>query len=104
MKSLAIQRGWGEKKLIQLDSLISQFLIVPINTERQMKVYSEIDAYSKHKDKIRNYPAGYSSVTVGKNDLWIAATANVTNSKLVSADGDFDHLDGVFIDLVKFKI
>jgi len=43
-------------------------------------------------------------VTVGKNDLWIAATAQVTNSKLVTTDKDFDHLDGVFIDIINPKI
>ncbi|WP_409029040.1 type II toxin-antitoxin system VapC family toxin [Gracilimonas sediminicola] len=104
MKSLAIQRGWGSKKMQQLEKLLSYFLRVPIQTEKQIKVYAEMDAYSKHKDPVRNYPDGYSSITVGKNDLWIAATAHITNSKLVTTDGDFDHLDGVFIDLIKPKI
>lgn len=63
-----------------------------------------MDAYSKHKDSVRKYPKGYSSIKVGKNDLWIAATAQVTNSKLVTTDRDFDHLDGVFIDVIKPKI
>ena len=63
-----------------------------------------MDAYSKHKDPIRNYPEGYSSITVGKNDLWIAATAHITNSKLVTTDDDFDHLNGIFIDIIKPKI
>ena len=60
-----------------------------------------MDAYSKHKDPVRKYPKGYSSITVGKNDLWIAATAYVTNSKLVTTDNDFDHLNRVFIYLIK---
>lgn len=104
MKSLAIQFGCGEKKKHQLDRLLGYFLKVPVQTEKQIKVYAEIDAYSKHKDPIRNYPAGYSSKTVGKNDLWIAATAKVTNSTLVTTDNDFDHLDGVFIDIIKPNI
>lgn len=104
IKSLAIQFGWGEKKKEQLEKLLSYFLKVPIQTEKQIKIYAEIDAYSKHKDSERNYPEGYSSITVGKNDLWIATTAHITNSKLVTTDGDFDHLDGVFIDLIKPKI
>lgn len=103
MKSLAIQRGWGEKKKRQLERLLGQFLKVPVQTDRQIKIYAEIDAYSKHKDPVRNYPDGYTSVTVGKNDLWIAATAHITNSKLVTTDGDFDHLNGVFIDMIKLK-
>lgn len=104
MKSLAIQRGWGEKKMKQLEKLLGLFLKIPIQTDRQIKVYADIDAYSKHKDPERNYPDGYSSITVGKNDLWIAATAHVTNSTLVTTDGDFDHLNEVFIDIIKPKI
>lgn len=103
MKSLAIQRGWGAKKMQELEKLLSYFLKVPVQTEKQIKVYAEIDAYSKHKDPIRNYPKSFSSIKVGKNDLWIAATAHITNSKLVTTDGDFDHLDGVFLDLIKPK-
>ena len=41
---------------------------------------------------------------MGKNDIWIAATAQVTDSILVTADSDFDHLEGGFIDLVKITI
>jgi len=104
LKSLAIQFGWGEKKKQKLEKFLGYFLKVPIQTERQIKIYAEMDAYSKHKDPVRNYPDGYSSITVGKNDLWIAATAHITNSKLVTKDGDFDHLDGVFIDLIKPNI
>lgn len=104
MKSLAIQFGWGEKKKRQLEKLLGFFLKVPIQTEKQIKVYAEMDAYSKHKDPVRKYPKGYSSVTVGKNDLCIAATAQVTNSKLVTTDDDFDHLNGVFIDIIKPKL
>jgi len=104
MKSIALQRGWGEKKKKQLDKLLGYFLKVPVQTELQTKVYVEIDAYSKHKDPVKNYPFGYSSKTVGKNDLWIAATAHITNSKLVNTDSDFDHLDDVFVDLLKLKL
>ena len=104
MKSLAIQFDWGEKKKQQLEKLLGYFLKVPIQTEKQIKVYAEMDAYSKHKDPVRKYPKGYSSITVGKNDLWIAATAYVTNSKLVTTDNDFDHLNRVFIDLIKPEI
>jgi predicted nucleic acid-binding protein len=37
---------------------------------------------------------------MGKNDLWIAATASVTNSALITTDKDFEHLDGVYLDYV----
>ena len=39
---------------------------------------------------------------MGKKDLWVAATASVLGAKLLTTDGDFDHLKGVFLDLEKF--
>jgi tRNA(fMet)-specific endonuclease VapC len=36
---------------------------------------------------------------MGKNDLWIAATASVLGAKLLITDADFEHLAGVFLDL-----
>ena len=41
---------------------------------------------------------------MGKNDLWIAATAAVTGAKLLSADNDFDHLNGTFLDFEKIDL
>ncbi len=37
---------------------------------------------------------------MGKNDLWIAATASVLNAHLLVIDHDFDHLDGVFLEVI----
>lgn len=34
---------------------------------------------------------------MGKNDLWIAATASVTGATLLTTDGDFDHLESAFL-------
>src|SRR5699024_4500605 len=104
MRSLAIQRGWGNRKIKRIESLLGQFLRIPIQSEEQIRTYAEIDAYSKHKHPELDYPSGYSSNTMHKNDLWIATTAHVTNSKLVTADRDFDHLKDVFIDLIKITI
>jgi predicted nucleic acid-binding protein len=38
---------------------------------------------------------------MGKNDLWIAATAYILDATLLTADGDFDHLNGSFLDVKK---
>ena len=37
---------------------------------------------------------------MGKNDLWIAATASVLKANLLVIDHDFDHLDGVFLNRI----
>lgn len=38
---------------------------------------------------------------MGKNDLWIAATASVLGTKLLTTDEDYTHLDGVFLSVEK---
>ena len=35
---------------------------------------------------------------MGKNDLWIAATAHASGAVLVTTDQDFEHLHGVWLD------
>ncbi len=42
-----------------------------------------------------------SARNMGKNDLWIAATAHVLGAKLLTTDADFNHLNEVFLDLMK---
>ena len=34
---------------------------------------------------------------MSKNDLWIAATAHASGAVLLSTDGDFKHLGGVWL-------
>ena len=104
MRSIAIQRRWGYNRIKKLESLFAHFLKVPVQTEQQIRAYAEIDAYSKHKDPDRTYPAGYSSITMGKNDLWIAATTHIIGAKLVTADDDYDHLQSVFFDIIKVNV
>jgi len=37
---------------------------------------------------------------MGKNDLWIAATAHVIKAHLFTTDNDFNHLDPSYIKLI----
>ncbi|MDN5203316.1 hypothetical protein QQ008_18155 [Fulvivirgaceae bacterium BMA10] len=45
---------------------------------------------------------GSSAKNMGKNDLWIAATAFVAKAELITMDGDFDHLNGEFLTVHKY--
>ena len=36
---------------------------------------------------------------MGKNDLWLAATASVLNLTLITSDQDFNHLAPTFLSL-----
>lgn len=54
-----------------------------------------IDAYVELDYAAFTYPAG--SRDMGKNDLWIAATARAAGATLITTDKDFDHLHPAFI-------
>jgi len=45
-----------------------------------------------------------TSRNMGKNDLWIAATAHVSNAILLTTDRDFDHLNGVYFEAAKIEV
>ncbi|MEX0802489.1 MAG: type II toxin-antitoxin system VapC family toxin [Candidatus Binatia bacterium] len=98
--SLAIQLGWGAQKRQELDALLRRIPVVDINTDQIIQRYAEIDAYSQGKDPGKLLPSGFTSRNMGKNDLWIAATTSVLRATLLTTDKDFDHLNGLFLDLV----
>ena len=99
LKSLALQRNWGVKRLETLTRFLAQFLLVPVHSKDLVDAYAEIDNYSQGKSSVQLYPSGFTSKNMGKNDLWIAATAKVTNSTIITNDNDFDHLKGVFVNV-----
>jgi tRNA(fMet)-specific endonuclease VapC len=98
-RSIAFQSGWGNAKTEKLENALSKAIILDINNEIIIDRYVQIDAYSQKK-----HPAiPYSFKTprnMGKNDLWIAATASFLEVPLLTTDTDFDHLHEVFINLV----
>ena len=94
LRALSLKQNWGEKRWEILSKLLSSVLVIDLNQELLFDAYAELDAYAenKHPDRVR---AG-SSNTVGKNDLWIAATALATNATLLTADKDFQIFDPEF--------
>ena len=99
LASLALQNQWGDAKLNELENYISAFITVDIRVESIIKRYGEIDAFSQNK--LKNRPLNTSSRNMGKNDLWIAATASVLNIPLMTTDNDFYHLDKEYLTLIK---
>jgi tRNA(fMet)-specific endonuclease VapC len=97
--SLARQNKWGIKRFDLIDRLDEVFIIADIFEMEIIQAYADIDAYSR--GKLDGRPLGTSARTMGKNDLWIAATASVLGITLLTTDGDFDHLNGVFLDIEK---
>jgi predicted nucleic acid-binding protein len=63
---------------------------VDINHPDILTAYGELDDLSNR--------AGRS---MGKNDVWIAATAKVSDATLLTTDGDFDHLHPTHINRIR---
>ena len=74
---------------------LNKCVITDINTSDVISIYGEIDAFSQ--GKLKDRPLGMTARNMGKNDLWIAATASVTKAKLLTMDKDFMHLDNCLL-------
>ncbi len=100
--SLGKKRGWGNQKLSKLNRLLEKLFIIDINSSDDdlIKAYYTIDAFSQGKLKER--PLNSSAKNMGKNDLWIAATAYVAKAELITMDGDFNHLHREFLNIHKY--
>lgn len=97
--AIALHNNWGERRLAQIAQVRQDFTIIDINIEEIIQKYAQIDAFSQ--GKLANRPLTVSARNMGKNDLWIAATASVFNMQLITADADFEHLDASFLTLGK---
>jgi predicted nucleic acid-binding protein len=104
LRSLAIQRKWGKAKCSDLEISIAKFLISPIKVQTVINAYAQIDAFSQGKLADRPLPQGTSARNMGKNDIWIAATAHATQATLLTTDHDFDHLHASFLDLDRVDV
>jgi len=98
--SLAKQLRWGVEKQKLLLALLREIPWININSDKILDSYAEIDFYSLNKNSGKKLPSQYSAIQMGKNDLWIAATASVLNCSLITLDNDFNHLDGSFLDVI----
>jgi tRNA(fMet)-specific endonuclease VapC len=90
MYALARQWTWGPAKLADLNKLLSQVVSVDVNHPDILAAYGELDDLSDR--------AGRS---MGKNDVWIAATAKVSGATLLTTDADFDHLHPAHLNRIR---
>lgn len=101
IRSLATQFGWGMTRLTQMMEVLSDLLVIDINLPEIIDRYVEIDCYSKRKHQ--TLVSNFSAIKMGKNDLWIAATASVYECSLLTTDLDFQHLHGSFLNICYFE-
>lgn len=94
---LAAANNWGEQKLKLVQKLIDNSIIVELRSEDLISNYIEIEKYNLNIHPFKRRVG--SHIKMGKNDIWIAATAMATQSTLLTSDHGFKHLDKDFIEL-----
>ncbi|MCB0598237.1 MAG: type II toxin-antitoxin system VapC family toxin [Lewinellaceae bacterium] len=97
LNSLTKQFRYGEKRKNRIGQMLGQLYEIDINIREIIDRYGEIDAFSQ--GRLAGKALRDSSRNMGKNDIWIAATASVFDMTLVTTDRDFEHLDGVYLKL-----
>lgn len=99
IQSLAMQNGWGERKVENLNKLLNGIVIIDVGGRDDilLNAYAEIDAYRRQRHPTKTLSG--SAKPMGKNDMWIAATAYATKASLLTTDGKFMHLDKEFINI-----
>ena len=98
IKSIAIQNNWGINRRNKLNLFLDNVNIVEIS-QIFVNTYTEIDSYSQRRNPAFVDDPFPTHRNMGKNDLWIASLAALLGLQLVTTDGDFDHLNGVFFDV-----
>jgi tRNA(fMet)-specific endonuclease VapC len=91
--AFARRRGWGPPRMTALEELIGELDILDISNAEIIDFYAELDIL-RHTFVPR--PA------IGKNDLWIAATARYLDVPLITTDGDFLPYSPTHLNLVHY--
>ena len=100
LKAFALKSNWGYQRVAFLEFLFEEFPIVAI-IEELTDLYARVDAYSQGKLPGQPLPTGLTARNMGKNDIWVAATAFYLDMPLHTADKDFDHLPPLGLSVVK---
>lgn len=93
--ALAEKRGWAAERRTTLENVLNEFPVAELNRPEILHAYAQIDAWTHGtmpQDASDLPPVPKPAVPMKQNDLWIAASARATKSKLLSTDRDFDHL------------
>ena len=100
LEAFALKSDWGYQKVSFMQSILDYYPLVEVSRSLT-PLYAQVDAYSQGKLKLQPLPPGMSARNMGKNDLWIAATALYFDMVLHTTDNDFDHLPPLGLRLIK---
>lgn len=98
LEAFSLKADWGAQKINFMRHLIDRYPIADIESTI-IPDYAQIDAFSQ--GKLQTAPLKSSARNMGKNDIWIAATALYLDMELHTTDNDFDHLPALGLRLVK---
>jgi len=102
LESMSLRKRWGKPRWEEFISILKNFKVHPIQGKTLYTAYANIETYSQNQHPTRKRPDKKSD-KMGKNDLWVAATAHVLKATLITADKDFAHLDGEFFQLLSIN-
>jgi tRNA(fMet)-specific endonuclease VapC len=88
LRSLAARFGWQARKQSQAAFIAGYFRALTVDSDRVYNAYAQIDYETRRMGR-----------SMGKNDLWIAATARAFDAVILTTDRDFDHLAPAFVQL-----
>lgn len=81
MHSLVRKWSWGQRKIEQLEKILDELVWIDINRMEVLRTYGELDDICNRAGR-----------PMGKNDVWLAATAKVSEMTLMTTDRDFAFL------------
>ena len=89
---LADRNNWAQAKRDAVRLIFDNLVVLPVDGEALLQAYSEVS----RADMV--WPEGPRNM--GKNDIWIAATAVSAGLPLLTTDKDFRFLDGGFVQVL----
>jgi predicted nucleic acid-binding protein len=85
LRVIADRKGWGAAKRTALQNALDNLVIMPIDSIELVDAYVRVAR--------ADFKADGGARNMGKNDIWIAATALYTQLPLLTTDKDFRFLD-----------
>jgi tRNA(fMet)-specific endonuclease VapC len=101
--SISYRKNWSLQKRSNLTRIFSELEIIDIADETLINKYVEIDAFNQGEHPVRKPETKFSAQNMGKNDLWIAATASALELTLITTDNDYNHLHNEFCQIKRYS-
>ena len=89
---LADRNNWAQAKRDAVRLIFDNLVVLPVDGEALLQAYSEVSRADMA------WPEGPRNM--GKNDIWIAATAVSAGLPLLTTDKDFGFLDGDLVQVL----